>query len=135
MTKAPNLLLSTLLQKCPRCRTGRLFKAGNYNLKRFTDMHDGCPHCGQQFQLEPSFFYGAMYVSYALQVALIATVAVALNVLHPEAGLYWYIGGVVFSIIVLFPWVFRMSRSIWIHFFVKFDPAVSQEQDRPSASA
>jgi hypothetical protein len=35
-------------------------------------MHDNCSHCGLKYQIEPSFFYGAMYVSYGLNVAGIA---------------------------------------------------------------
>jgi hypothetical protein len=33
-------------------------------------MHDNCSHCGLKYQIEPSFFYGAMYVSYGLNVAV-----------------------------------------------------------------
>jgi hypothetical protein len=75
--------------------------------------------------------YGAMYVSYALKVALITTVGVALSVLHHTAGLSWYIGGVVVSVLVLFPVVFRLSRAIWIHFFVKYDPQKGEDQGNP----
>jgi hypothetical protein len=33
-------------------------------------MKENCSHCGLRYQIEPSFFYGAMYVSYGLNVAL-----------------------------------------------------------------
>lgn len=120
--KVKSLFASVAGQYCPKCRKGKLFNHGVYHLRKFGQMNDHCDHCGQPFELEPSFYYGAMYVSYALQVALFITVFVAIQVLYPEAGLEWYIGSVIFFVVVLFPLLFRLSRSIWIHFFVKYDP-------------
>ncbi|MEL6559684.1 MAG: DUF983 domain-containing protein [Bacteroidota bacterium] len=119
---ALNFVQSALSQKCPRCRKGELFHTSTYNLRGFTKMYDSCSVCKQSYILEPSFFDGAMYVSYALQVALFVTVFVAIQVLHPEAEIGWYIGGVIALVVVLYPIIFRLSRSIWIHFFVRFDP-------------
>jgi hypothetical protein len=39
------------------------------HLNKILKMHDNC-HCGLKYQIEPSFFYGAMYVSYGLNVAV-----------------------------------------------------------------
>ena len=94
-----------------------------YNLRHTTDMPDKCPHCGQAFHLEPSFYYGALYVSYGLQVALFTTVSIAIAVLFPEAPTLWYLMGVTTVAIFLFPFIIRLSRSIWIHIFVKYDPS------------
>ncbi|TRX48605.1 DUF983 domain-containing protein [Fulvivirga sp. M361] len=116
-----NYLQSVLAQCCPKCRKGRLFSSRPYNLKKFSKMNNTCNCCGQTFQMEPGFYDGAMYVSYAMQVALFATVSVALNVLHPNAGTAWYIGGVITLAILLSPMIFRLSRSLWIHFFVSYD--------------
>ena len=33
-------------------------------------MHDHCRSCGFKYKIEPSFFFGAMYVSYAVNVAI-----------------------------------------------------------------
>ena len=33
-------------------------------------MHQDCPHCGFHFEIEPGFFWGAMYISYAFSVAV-----------------------------------------------------------------
>jgi uncharacterized protein (DUF983 family) len=41
-----------------------------YNLGNIYKMHENCTHCGQRYKIEPSFFYGAMYVSYGLGVAV-----------------------------------------------------------------
>ncbi|WP_236664959.1 DUF983 domain-containing protein [Marivirga atlantica] len=70
---------------------------------------------------EPSFFDGAMYVSYAMQVALIITVFTALNILG-FAQLWLIISISVGLSLVLIPITFRLSRSIYINLFVKYDP-------------
>lgn len=116
------LLKNIFVQKCPRCRQGELFVSSAYNLKSFTKMNEKCDCCGLKYEMEPSFFYGALYVSYALQVALFITVFVAINVLAPDAPASWFITGVVLSIIAFYPLVMRWSRSIWVHIFVKYDP-------------
>lgn len=70
---------------------------------------------------EPGFYTGAMYVSYAIQVAVIVGVVVLTNLLNIEAGIGWYFGWVIGLVIVLIPWTYRLSRSIWIHIFVQYE--------------
>lgn len=115
-----SFISSAVSQKCPRCRKGELFYSGTYDLKNFTKMRDECPVCGQQYMLEPSFYDGAMYVSYALQVALFVSVFVAIQVLYPDAEVGWYIGGIIGLVVLLYPLIFRLARSFWIHFFVSY---------------
>ena len=119
------LLSNIFKHRCPRCRKGKLFTHAAYNIRHTIDMPDKCPHCEQAFHLEPSFYYGALYVSYGLQVALFATVAVAVAVLYPEAPTSWYLIGVTAAALLLYPLIIRLSRSIWIHIFVKYDPSKS----------
>lgn len=84
-------------------------------------MPERCSHCGQRFQLEPSFYTGAMYVSYALQVALFTTVYVALRVLfNPSTEAYMLT--TIVAAVVLLPVTLRLSRSIYINFFVSYHP-------------
>jgi len=90
-------------------------------------MPEQCSCCHQPFELEPSFFYGAMYVSYALQVALLVTVFVAFQVLYPEVDLIWMISTVVGIALLLYPVLLRLSRSIWIHIFVKYDEEAARK--------
>lgn len=118
-------MYSILQHKCPRCHEGDLYKSGPYNLSHFSEMPERCDHCGQFFKLEPSFYTGAMYVSYALQVALLTTVFVALRVLFDPS---WttYIVTTIAAAVLLFPVTFRLSRAIYINFFVSFDPQYQQ---------
>lgn len=119
-------LYSMILHKCPRCHEGDLFTSGAYNMKRFTEMPEKCSHCGQRFMLEPYFYSGAMYVSYALQVALFIAVYVALRVLfNPPMETYMITTMVV--ALLIFPVTMRLSRSIYINFFVSYDKRFRQK--------
>lgn len=83
-------------------------------------MHEKCSECGLQYAQEPSFYSGAMYVSYALQVALFTTVYVALRVLfNPIAEVY--MAAIIGAAFVLFPVTFRLSRAIYLNFFYSYD--------------
>jgi ribosomal protein S27AE len=113
-------LYSMLRWKCPRCHEGDLFNNPNpYDPSTIGDMPENCPNCGQKFLLEPGFYYGAMYVSYALTVALSVAVFVAMIVLW-EFNTLWYLGLNALAIILCFPWIFRTSRAVWFNFFVSY---------------
>jgi uncharacterized protein (DUF983 family) len=113
-------LYSVLRWKCPNCHGGDLFCTSNpYNPSRIAEMPDSCPDCGQKYLLEPGFYYGAMYVSYALTVALSVAVFVAMIVLW-EFSIGWYLGLNAAAIILMFPIIFRTSRAVWLNIFVGF---------------
>lgn len=116
-----NRLYSILFHRCPRCHEGKLFSSSAYDVKNFTHMPECCSVCGQRFQLEPAFYSGAMYVSYALQVALFTSVYVALRVLFNPAGEVYMITTIA-AAVVLLPVTLRLSRSIYINFFVSYHP-------------
>lgn len=118
--KKGQMLYSVLHWKCPQCHEGELFVNPNpYNPNTIGDMPHQCGHCGQKFLLEPGFYYGAMYVSYALTVALSVAVFVAMVVLW-EFHTLWFLGLNALVILALFPIIFRTSRAVWINLFVKY---------------
>ncbi len=114
-------LYSILNNKCPKCHTGDFFVYRNpFNLKNFIKMHDTCPHCHETFNKEVGFYYGAMYVSYGLNIALgvgLFLLLVVLFKLDLLVFLFMFFG----SVLVLFPWIMRISRLTYINFFVDFD--------------
>jgi len=119
--KKGSKLYSIFNYKCPRCHEGDLFVSDAYKLKKFQKMHTHCSNCNLRYMSEPSFFDGAMYVSYAMQVALLITVFTALNILG-FAELWLIITLSVGLSLALIPITFRLSRSIYINLFVKYEP-------------
>jgi uncharacterized protein (DUF983 family) len=118
---------------CPRCREGKLFKHPlSINFKRNMEMNVTCPVCGQATEIEVGFYYGTSYVSYVLTVALSVASLVAwwlivgLSV-HDNRFFYW-LGFNALLLIVLQPWLMRLSRSLWISWFVKYDPDWEEHQ-------
>jgi len=116
-----SLIVSIATQKCPSCRKGKMFVGHPYNLKTFNKMHDKCSNCGSSFDLEPGFYMGAMYVSYAIQIAVFALIFILSQIFYSEAGIAWYAIWIIGIILLSFPIIFRVSRSIWLHIFVPFN--------------
>ena len=125
-SKNRGYLSSTLGCHCPRCREGKLFKNPlTISFKRNMEMNKSCPVCGQPTEIETGFYYGTGYVSYALAIALSVSTLVAWLVLigmstEDNRFFYWLISNSVL-LILLQPWLMRLSRSIWISWFVKYD--------------
>ena len=120
MLKKGSKLYSILTGTCPKCQGEKMFTNPNpFSISENLKMHDHCSKCGLKYQIEPSFFFGAMYVSYALGVAL----AVAIFVICYWSGLglldsfYWIAG----LELLLMPIVTRVSRNIYINMFVHYD--------------
>ena len=107
--------------KCPVCHSGKLYKNDNpYKLSETLKMHERCPHCDTKYKIEPSFFYGAMYVSYAVGVAIaIATFVITYLFMDLTRNMTFI--SIVSTLIVLLPIITRISRNIWINLFFKFD--------------
>ncbi|WP_343688242.1 DUF983 domain-containing protein [Chitinophaga sp.] len=127
--KRPNLFLSIWKNRCPACRKGKLFKTDNaYDLKHFTEMNDKCPVCGEDLQREIGFYFGTGYVSYALTVAISVATFVAWWVLLGfslyDNRIFWWIGVNAVLLILLQPPIMRISRTIWLAFFVGYNPEI-----------
>ena len=115
-------IYSIAKMKCPRCHEGDLYPEPNpYKLGKLFEMYDRCPVCGQNYQPEPSFYYGSMYVSYGYTVALFVAVFLIGKFL-----LGWEVWGIIALLtgvlLVLAPVLFRISRATWINIFVKYRP-------------
>jgi len=87
-------------------------------------MNEVCPHCGVKYEVEPGYFYAAMYVSYALSVAEIVSVSVAIAILTGSESPWFYLGGLAVTILVFAPFNFRYARLILLHFLT---PKISYE--------
>ncbi|WP_298330548.1 DUF983 domain-containing protein [uncultured Dokdonia sp.] len=119
-------LNSIINGKCPVCHNESMYKNPNpYILSQTLKMHERCSHCDTKYKIEPSFFYGAMYVSYPVGIAF-ATAAFVITYLFFEANLVNSFIAIVGTMIVFMPVIMRLSRNIWINFFMKYDPAKDQ---------
>ncbi|MDE3247652.1 MAG: DUF983 domain-containing protein [Bacteroidota bacterium] len=123
----PDYLLSVLSNKCPRCREGYIYKEKNpYKLKSVVKMVDKCPTCGQPTEIEVGFYYGTGYVSYAISVAVCVASCLAWWLLigfsfDDNRFVTWLILNAVL-LIALQPVLMRLSRTLWLSWFVKYDP-------------
>jgi uncharacterized protein (DUF983 family) len=108
--------------KCPVCHQGDMYLTKNpYNLKQTLKMHDRCSHCNQKFQIEPSFFYGAMYVSYGVGIAF-AVAAFVIAHFFLGGGLLTSFFAIIGTLLLFFPIIMRLSRNIWINIFIDYKP-------------
>lgn len=101
---------------CPRCRKGKIFKKPFYSPRGFDEMYETCPHCGLRYEVEPGYFIGAMYVSYAISggVALVLGFLLFYFAGDPQG---WVYAAVIAPVMVLIaPVNFRISRVIWLHY-------------------
>lgn len=123
----PGYLMAVLTNRCPRCRQGRLYKEKNpYKLKSTVAMNESCPVCGQPTDIEVGFYYGTSYVSYALAVAVCVASFIAWWVLigfsFKDSRFFWWMGVNAVLLIVIQPVLMRLSRTLWLSWFVKYDP-------------
>lgn len=97
-----------------------------YALSETLKMHEKCSHCGTKYQIEPSFFYGSMYVSYGVGIAF-AVAAFVISYLFLGSTLVTAFIAIVGTLMVFAPIIMRLSRNIWINMFMHFDKSLSKK--------
>jgi uncharacterized protein (DUF983 family) len=124
MIKKGTKLYSITKGKCPKCHEGNFFKNGlTFHPSKITKLHENCPNCNLKYMLEPSFYFGAMYVNYGITVAismvvfLIANLGFNLNLLHSFLI-------VIGALLILAPINLRLARILWINMFVNYENEV-----------
>ncbi len=119
--KNKTLVHSIVSHQCPGCRSEKMFVGQAYS-KKFSSMHKHCPNCGQALEPEPGFYTGAMYISYAFQVIILVVATATYEILHINGSIIAYLMLVAGINLLLFPLLFRLSRSVWAHLFIPFKP-------------
>jgi uncharacterized protein (DUF983 family) len=117
MQKEKSRFEAILEAKCPRCRQGDMFQYPISSITRFDKMHKECPHCGLRYEIEPGFFFGAMYISYAFSVAALLTTAFILYYFFNDPELWVYMVAVPTIVVLFLPFFFRFSRVLFLHIF------------------
>ena len=93
-----------------------------YKITNLNNVNESCNACQPKFKIEPSFFYGSMYVSYGLGVAISITVYILLSLIgmiDQPLNMFFVICG---TLIVLMPYINALSKVIWAGLFFKYDP-------------
>jgi hypothetical protein len=98
-----------------------MFPYSAFNIAKFTQTNERCPVCKFKFEIEPGFFVGAMYIGYAISVALFTTVAVGINILSNifgfETSVRIYVISIIVATILMIPFNFRYSRVLMLYWF------------------
>jgi len=116
--------------RCPRCRRGKMFETGMYSF-RSQVMKKACGHCGLVYEREPGYFYVAMLLSYAMFVAEMITMAVAIHVLTGSNNPWVYVIVIIAVGIILSPFNFRYSRVMLLHWLtpgLHYHPELSKDK-------
>jgi len=129
MFKKGTKLYSIFGSKCPKCHGESMYKNPNpFNIARVYDMPERCSKCGTKYKIEPSFFYGAMYVSYALGVAIAVTAFITSRFIIGTNMIAAFLS-IIGSIVLLMPVNMRLARNIWINFFISYDPETAKASE------
>ena len=123
--KKPSKIGAVLGMKCPACRKGSMYKNKSiFPLKEMMDMPEHCEVCGQKMEIETGFYFGTGYVSYALSVALFAFNFVWYRLFFgisiKDNSPFYYLATSIAIVLLLQPWLMRISRVIYLYFFVKY---------------
>lgn len=120
--------------RCPRCRRGKMFSGGLYDFGN-NKIYKNCPHCNMQFEIEPGYFYAAMYVSYALNVAEAVNIAILTYLISGNTESPWlYTTTILLGCLILAPFNFRYSRVIllfWLSPKVHYQPYLDDNDSTP----
>jgi len=121
MFKKGSKLYSIFTGSCPKCHNESMYKIKNpYVLSDTLKMNETCSHCKTRYKIEPSFFYGAMYVSYGVGIAFAAS-AFFISYILLETSLNTAFISIIITMIGFLPIILRLSRNIWINLFMKYD--------------
>ncbi len=128
MFKKGSKLYSIFTGVCPKCHEESMYTNPNpYILNNLFSMNEKCSHCNTKYKIEPSFFYGSMYVSYGVGVAF-AVAAFIVSYLFLNSTLTEAFIAIVITLIVFYPVIARLSRNIWINLFMSYDKNLASKK-------
>ncbi|GHC61916.1 DUF983 domain-containing protein [Ulvibacter litoralis] len=119
MKKIKQTLYSILFLKCPRCHEGPFLEANPYHISKMNKVKSHCPNCNLKYSIEPSFYTGAMYVSYAVGVAVAVAAYVLLLIFGIDFGPTGIFLTIIGALLILMPYIGAVSKAIWAHIFLK----------------
>lgn len=129
MLKKGYKLYSILTGTCPKCHEESMYMHKNpYVISQLFKMHERCSNCQTKYKIEPSFFYGSMYVSYGVGI-IFAAVAFGISFIVLNTSLTKAFIAIVITMIVFMPVIIRLSRNIWINIFMSYDRGLANKSE------
>lgn len=129
MFKKGTKLYSILFNKCPRCHAGDFMVEKNiFKLGKSFKMKENCSKCRLKYMMEPSFYYGAMYVTYGITVG-ISIVTFMISTLLFNLNLLQSFIPIVIVLVLTAPISLRFSRIIWINIFIHYNPNAIESKE------
>ena len=120
-------LYSILFGSCPKCHQESMYTVKNpYILSDTLKINDACSHCNTRYRMEPSFFYGSMYVSYGVGIAFAVTAFIVSYVIF-ESSITTGFFSIIITLICFLPIIMRLSRNIWINLFMSYDKSLAKK--------
>lgn len=114
-------LYSIFTGTCPVCQEDKMYVESNpYKLNKIYDMHERCAVCHTKYKIEPSFFYGAMYISYGIGVAFAVAAFITSYFLIGLEVIPSFIS-IIVVLVLLGPIIMRLARNVWINLFLSYD--------------
>ena len=127
MLRKGTKLYSILTGSCPKCHHESMYQNSNpYILPQLFKMHERCSNCQTKYKIEPSFFYGSMYVSYGVGIVF-AVAAFVITFLLIGTDLKTAFIAIVATLVLFLPIIIRLSRNIWINLFMKYDKNLAKK--------
>lgn len=111
--------------RCPNCEKGSIYQRKDRFW--FGKMHDKCQICEHKFDKEPGFFFGAMYVSYGLNVAEGIATFIICQFFFASFFDRMMVPILLVVIILLSGFNYTLSRVIWIYFFTQKGQSLTQQ--------
>jgi len=128
MLKKGKKIYSIITGCCPKCHYESMYINKNaFILSDTLKMHEHCSNCRTKYKIEPSFFYGSMYVSYPVGI-MFAVAAFVISYGFIGASLNIAFIAIVVTMIVCLPIILRLSRNIWINLFMSYDKSLAKKK-------
>jgi uncharacterized protein (DUF983 family) len=109
-------VLGSLREECPNCGRSHVFEQ-NTKFFQMPLMKTKCEECNYQFEREPGYFLGAMYISYGIAVFFGILTFLLMNFFFPTLPLICTPLAIILVIISIARKNFKVSRIIYMHIF------------------
>lgn len=111
-----SLIKNVFLDKCPNCSKGLVFEK-SVGVFKMPVMYEKCEKCSYQFDREPGYFLGAMYISYGFAVLQAIIAFVVTFYFFPELSTFWQVFIIIFVLLAFAKKNYKISRILYIHIF------------------